>query len=88
MRVTILVGSMITLLVAACESQEKQEPPPAVSTPLELDPTQDYELPAWWSNGEQLLHLGEADTYALYVSVNLRPTRRIEPRVASCDRSA
>ena len=70
MRVTILVGTMFTLLVTACESQEKQVPPPAVSTPLELDPTQDYELSAWWTNGEQLLHLGEANNFALYESVN------------------
>ena len=70
MRVTILVAAMFTLFVAACESQEKPEPPPVVETPLELDPTQDYELPAWWTNGEQLLHLGEADSYALYEGVN------------------
>jgi hypothetical protein len=70
MRIAIPVVAMLTLFITACESQEKQEPPPVVGTPLELDPTQDYELPAWWTNGEQLLHLGEADTYALYDGVN------------------
>jgi hypothetical protein len=70
MRVTILVAGMITLFVAACESQEKQEPPPVAGIPLELDPTQDFELAAWWTNGEQLLHLGEADSYALYETIN------------------
>jgi hypothetical protein len=70
MRFAILIAGMITLLLAACASEEKQDPPPVVSTPLELDPTEDYELPAWWTNGAQLLHLGEADTFALYDSVN------------------
>jgi hypothetical protein len=70
MRFAILLGATLTLLVAACASEQKPEPVEAVSTPLELDPTQDYELPAWWTNGEQLLHLGEADTFALYEGVN------------------
>ncbi|MHC4129970.1 MAG: hypothetical protein ACYTE6_16000 [Planctomycetota bacterium] len=71
MRVTILlVVCVIPLLVAGCKSEEKQDPPPVVSAPLALDPTEDLELPAWWTNGAELLHLGEADSYALYEGVN------------------
>ncbi|MHC4081860.1 MAG: hypothetical protein ACYTFF_01545 [Planctomycetota bacterium] len=70
MRVAILVVCVLPLVAAGCKSQEQQEPVPAGSTPLELDPTQDYELAAWWTNGKQLLHLGEAGVYALYQGVN------------------
>jgi hypothetical protein len=86
MRVAILIAGMFTLFVAACESQEKQEPPPMVGIPLDLDPTQDYELAAWWTNGEQLLHLGEADTYALYEGVNRyrKPAQRGRWSQLSC----
>lgn len=70
MRVALIVAWMVPLLAAGCTSEAKPQPAPAVSTPLELDPTQDYDLSAWWTNGDQLLHLGEANSYALYESVN------------------
>jgi len=78
MRVAMLVVSVTPLLAAACASEKQQEPPPVVSVPLALDPTEDYELPAWWTNGEQLLHLGEANAYALFEGVNRyrRPAQR------------
>jgi hypothetical protein len=70
MRVALIVAWMTPLLAAGCASEAKPEPEPAVSTPLELDPTQDYEVAAWWTNGDQLLHLGEGNAYTLYESVN------------------
>jgi hypothetical protein len=70
MRVALSIIWVIPLVAAACASEKKQEPEPVVSVPLELDPTDDYELPAWWTNGEQLLHLDDAGTYALHEGLN------------------
>jgi len=41
-------------------------------------PTDDYELPQWWTNNEQLLHLHASGAYALYDGTNRyhRPIER------------
>ncbi|MHC4416885.1 MAG: hypothetical protein ACYS0G_16585 [Planctomycetota bacterium] len=70
MRVPIIVVCLIPLLATGCGSKKQQASEPVVSVPLELDPTEDYELPAWWTNDEQLLHLDEAGRYALYDGLN------------------
>jgi hypothetical protein len=68
----------VFVTVSGCASKKEAPPPPAVSTPLEFDPTHDYELPSWWTNGEYLLHLDADGGYALYEGVNRyqRPTQR------------
>ncbi|MHC4220695.1 MAG: hypothetical protein ACYSU7_19835, partial [Planctomycetota bacterium] len=70
MRTAILVVCMIPLLLAGCGSKSKRQPDPVVASPLKLDPTKAYELPSWWTNGDQLLHLGDAGTYTLYEGIN------------------
>lgn len=57
-------------LLAGCTSTEQQEAQPVVAVPLELDPTDQYELASWWANGEQLLYLAESGFYALYEGTN------------------
>ena len=61
--------SMGLLALLGCES-EGTEPPPIVSTPLELDPTEQIELAEWWSNDEQMLRLLENGSYRRYDSAN------------------
>lgn len=63
---------ILPLVLAGCSSKQKPvEPEPfAISTPLELDPTDEYDLPSWWTNGEALLHLAADGTYAMYEGIN------------------
>ncbi len=61
--------SVVLLAFLGCES-EQIEPAPVVSTPLELDPTEQIELTGWWSNGEQMLRLQQDGSYWRYASAN------------------
>ena len=63
--------SLVLVLLIGCESQ-KQAPEAelVISTPLPFDPTEKYELAAWWSNDEQLLHLDRTGFYRLYEGTN------------------
>jgi hypothetical protein len=68
MRIAMCVLAVV--MVAGCKSDEELLPPPVLATPLPLDPTEQYELARWWSNGEQMLRLDRAGSYALYNSTN------------------
>ncbi len=61
--------SVVLLAFLGCES-EQIEPAPVVSTPLELDPTEQIELAGWWSNGERMLRLQQDGSYWRYASAN------------------
>ena len=60
----------IVLVTAGCAAQPAEESAVFVSVPLEFDPTERYELAAWWSNGNQLLNLDATGYYALYGDAN------------------
>ena len=68
----------LLVLIAGCASKDKTLEPVAISSPLEFDPTEEYDLPTWWSNGKELLHLGERGDYRLYADNNRyhRPAER------------
>jgi hypothetical protein len=58
------------LVGVGCESKHMRDPEPIVSTPLEFDPTEHYELSRWWTNGTQMLRLDNNAGYALYADQN------------------
>ncbi len=68
MRFGLLV--VLVPLLAGCTSTPQQEAQPVASVPLGLDPTEQYELASWWTNGEQLLYLAQSGFYALYEGTN------------------
>jgi len=63
-----LTGLMLITLVCGCESTPAEEPSAPASTPLVHDPTDDEPLGVWWTNGSQLLHLGEDQHFALFAT--------------------
>lgn len=67
-----LSAILVTVLATGCASSAKKDKqdPLAVSTPLPLDPTHNYEIAEWWSNGKQLLQLSESGVYRLYGGIN------------------
>jgi hypothetical protein len=69
MRWSVLAIAMFCLL--GCGSgKDREQPEIMVSTPLEFDPTEQYELSRWWSNGTQLLRLDENAGYELFSTPN------------------
>src|SRR5262245_35418629 len=63
----VLWVALVGLGLASCESsKEGQTPQPVISTPLELDPTEHYELSRWWYNGDELLRLDDNAGYVLF----------------------
>lgn len=58
------------LLVVGCEKGNSTKLKEAAKTPLEFDPTEQYDLPHWWTNGDELLYLNETGYYALYPGTN------------------
>ena len=71
MRSVAVAVLMVPLVAAGCSSKEKEEAEPfSVSQPLDFDPTEQYELAAWWSNGEQLVFLGKGGFYEIYEGNN------------------
>lgn len=56
--------------VAACESTDRTEDEPRIHTPLYFDPTEEYDLAEWWTNGNVLLNLRPNYTYAIYLDNN------------------
>ena len=68
--VSAVILSLMTLAACGCESRHMRETEPVVSTPLEFDPTEHYELSRWWTNGTQLLRLESNASYALYPDQN------------------
>ncbi len=62
---------VILVVFAGCETKKlTPEAELVISTPLPFDPTEKYELAAWWSNDEQLLHLARTGFYRLYEGTN------------------
>ncbi len=83
MRSAMILVSMLAAGVAGCASSEKaeqkeQEAQYARATPLAFDPTEQYELASWWTNGDQLLNLDASGSYKLYEGTNRfhRPAER------------
>lgn len=69
MRYGYLAAALVLVVPVGCKSNEKVEPA-MVSTPLALDPTHEVVLAEWWTNGDQLLHLGDDGAYALFEGIN------------------
>jgi hypothetical protein len=59
-------------LLVGCKPDVDKERNAALNlaAPLELDPTEHYDISRWWSNGKQLLRLDQNSSYALYGSQN------------------
>ncbi len=75
MRTATLLVSMLVAAAAGCASseraeQERKEQELLNAVPLEFDPTDQYELAAWWTNGDQLLNLDVSGSYKLYEGTN------------------
>jgi hypothetical protein len=64
----LAIGMLVFLL--GCEPRHFRETEPVVSTPLPLDPTEEYELSRWWSNGTQILRLDRDAGYVIYSAEN------------------
>ena len=69
---------LVVVCLAACASDDDKEADFVISTPFALDPTDEYELASWWSNGNELLFLGDNGYYAVYATGNRHrpPTER------------
>ena len=65
-----MLGVLLMMPLAACEPEYFREPEPVVSKPLAFDPTEEYELGPWWSNGTQILRLDHDAAYTLYSAQN------------------
>lgn len=78
MRYALMAALLVLTAIAGCASKDKTQEPVAISSPLEFDPTEEYDLPKWWSNGKELLHLGEKGEYRRYAHNNRyhRPVER------------
>jgi len=64
-----LLSALLSLtLILSCQSEhDKREAAlAALPTPLAHDPTDDFEIARWWSNGTHLLRLDENAFYSLY----------------------
>lgn len=74
MKAAFLTLCLAALAGAGCVSQTTHQSSAAQQEPvarrLSLDPTDEYELAAWWTNGSELLHLDEDRTYQLYEGTN------------------
>lgn len=63
--------SGIAAATTGCKSyEEKYNLVPVAETPLEFDPTEQYVLAQWWTNGSQLLRLDDTAHYVLYSTTN------------------
>ena len=76
--ILLILPGLLALPGPGCETVDDLVPEPVVHTPLAFDPTEDYDIDPWWSNGEQMLRLDEAGSYALYATQNRyeKPTQR------------
>ncbi len=65
------------LTAPGCESAEpaSSETPTYVG-PLPFDPTEEYELSEWWTNGQVMMRLRPTNQYMIYASMN-----RYEPPI-------
>jgi len=73
--VALLFASMV---LGGCADTKDVTPAPIAHTPLELDPTEEYELARWWTNGDRMLRLDRIGSYALHGDMNRyhRPIER------------
>jgi hypothetical protein len=71
MMLGVAAATMLALVTVGCETQEETDEAALVRvTKLHLDPVDQYELHAWWSNGTQMLHLREDFSYEVYERPN------------------
>ena len=68
----LLLACLLGLLslVSGCSSSDRLVPEPVVHTPLDIDPTEDIELPAWWVGSDRLIHLGPSGVYTVHANQN------------------
>jgi len=71
----VLLAILIVIALAACQeppdrSEVNYASPAAVSTPLDLDPTDRIEIGRWWTNGRELLRLDPDGAFRLYATTN------------------
>ena len=66
----VALAPALALLVAGCEKPNTEKLKEAARTPLDFDPTETYDTPRWWTNGDELLFLDETGYYALYEGTN------------------
>lgn len=69
MRLAFLV-IVCPVLAVSCGPKDDPALVEAAKTPLAFDPTEQYEMPVWWSNGQELLYLDQTGYYELYSNLN------------------
>ncbi len=67
---TMVIGLFVMVAGQPGCSPRAAESEPMVHGPLDFDPTDEYELSRWWSNGRQLLRLDESGSYTIYPATN------------------
>lgn len=67
----LLTAAFVAMIAGlpGCSAQSQREER-IVHRPLDFDPTDEYELSRWWSNGRQLLRLDRSGSYTIYPSTN------------------
>lgn len=65
-----LVTLIVAMMLSGCASGERQKREAKAAVPLAFDPTEKYQTPRWWTNGQELLHLGADGGYELYPGTN------------------
>lgn len=65
----LLILSLIVTTTFGCSNSETDRPL-LIAGPLDLDPSHEIDVVGWWSNGAQLLYLGENNAYRLFESLN------------------
>lgn len=68
--VFIFVALMLVLMQACASSTKDDEARFVPDNPLEFDPTEAYDMPRWWTNGENLIELRPNGSYAVYATTN------------------
>jgi hypothetical protein len=71
-RWTSLLALLALSLITSCQSErQKREAELAeIPTPLAHDPTDEFEIARWWTNGTHMLRLDDNAYYALYRGTN------------------
>ncbi len=65
-----LVTLAVVMLLSGCASGDRKQREAAAAVPLSFDPTDKYQTPSWWTNGQELLHLDADGGYRLYPGTN------------------
>ncbi len=71
-----LVTLIVVMMLSGCASGDRRAREAKAAVPLAFDPTEKYQTPQWWTNGQELLYLDSDGGSELYPGTNRysRPT--------------